>query len=499
MNLPLALHTAAQLRRMEKAAIAAGTSGYTLMTRAAVAACRLLLERWPEANTVVIACGGGNNGGDGYALALQLQRAGRRVQVVAAQDPAGLAGEAAQAFQDFSASGIPLALHEPARTATLLKGADLIVDALLGLGAQPPLRAPYGQIFEIINASERPVLSLDLPSGLDPDTGASLPAVRAAATLTFIALKRGLFLADGPDYRGALHLDALGCEAFAAQEAPPLLRMTDAQFRGALPPRAREGHKGQYGSVLVVGGGEGMAGAVRLAGEAALRAGAGLVTVASHGVHQQAVVGARPELMFRAIDEPGVLAAMLPGFDVIATGPGLGTGMWSRQVLEEVLGARTAQQGLVLDADALNLLPSLEPRPESRDWILTPHPGEAARLLGWSGQQVQADRPAALAGLLSRWGGIIVLKGAGTLVGREGEVARLCERGNPGMAIPGMGDVLTGTIAGVLAQRRDAFAAALLGVQAHALAGDICAAGGQRGMLALEVAAELRGALARLL
>jgi NAD(P)H-hydrate epimerase len=199
--------------------------------------------------------------------------------------------------------------------------------------------------------------------------------------------------------------------------------------------------------------------------------------------------------MCLAIDDAASLADLLPAFDVIAVGPGLGTGEWSRLVLWTVLSHCKPEQGLVVDADALNLLAVLEGLPHHQDWILTPHPGEAARLLGATTAQVQADRPAALSALLERWGGVIALKGAGTLVGRHVQTPLLCDLGNPGMAVPGMGDVLTGAIGGLLAQQRDPMAAAAAGVYLHARAGDLCARGGERGILALEVAAQLRTSL----
>ena len=495
MDLPLALYSAAQVRRIEQAAIAAGVPGYTLMKRAAAAAAQLLQQRWPQARAVAIVCGGGNNGGDGLALARILRQKGVGVQVITLQDPATLTGEAADAWADLADSAVEVARFGSGVAARHLQSADVVVDALLGIGVRAPLRAPYEEAIGLINACGHPVLSLDLPSGLDPDTGAAQSAVRAAATLSFLALKQGLFMDAGPRCRGELHLDALGVEEIAGRETAAMRRLTHADLLGALPPRARTAHKGMSGRVLIVGGGAGMAGAVRLAGEAALRVGAGLVTVASLAAHETAVIGARPELMFRGIDDPRDVEPLLSACDVIAIGPGLGTAEWGRAVLGIVLAGRTSQ-GLVIDADALNLLPALALQKRFENAVLTPHPGEAARLLGGTASAVQADRPAALTALLEKWGGVMVLKGAGTLIGSAGEIPRLCEGGNPGMAVPGMGDVLAGTIAGVLAQHRQPHEAASAGVWLHAAAGDRCARSGERGILALEVAAQLRTVLA---
>jgi NAD(P)H-hydrate epimerase len=253
-----------------------------------------------------------------------------------------------------------------------------------------------------------------------------------------------------------------------------------------------------FGRVLVIGGGAGMPGAVRLAAESALRVGAGLVTVASLPEHLAAVVGTRPELMFHGISTCADVVAPLTAADVIAIGPGLGRSDWARELLGQVLQHRRSGQHLVVDADALNLIADGVGLQHCADWVLTPHPGEAARLLGVDTSVVQENRLAALAMLCERRGGTIVLKGAATLVGQSGHTPRLCEKGNPGMAVPGMGDVLTGALAGVLAQGSEPLAAAAAAVYAHAVAGDRCARNGVRGVLALDVAQELRAVLALL-
>jgi ADP-dependent NAD(P)H-hydrate dehydratase / NAD(P)H-hydrate epimerase len=250
--------------------------------------------------------------------------------------------------------------------------------------------------------------------------------------------------------------------------------------------------------VLVVGGGVGMPGASRLAAEAALRVGAGLVTVASLPEHLAAIVGPRPELMFRAVRDGSDVAGVVADADVIAVGPGLGRDAWGAGVLEAVLANARQGQRLIIDADALNLL-AADSRGQCRDdWVLTPHPGEAARLLDCSVAEVEQDRLAALNRLVIRFGGVCVLKGAGTLIGARGDVPRLCDHGNPGMSAPGMGDVLTGAVAGLLAQCARPFEATAAAVYAHAVAGDHCARTGLRGLLAQEVAQELRVVLAQL-
>lgn len=476
---------------MEAAAIAAGTPGYTLMRRAAASAFALLRQRWPAARRLVVVAGAGNNGGDGFVLAQLALQEGLAVKVLLLGDAATLRGEALQAHADLRAAGCNTQPFDAAS----LSDAEVVVDALLGIGVRDPLSNDWRDAIVAANSCGRPVLALDLPSGLDPDTGRALPAVKADVTITFIALKQGLYLGEGPEHCGDLHLETLGVEP---AEQPALRRLTDAILSGVVPPRTRQSHKSAFGRVVIVGGGAGMPGAVRLAGEAALRVGAGLVTVASMPEHLLAVVGARPELMFRALRSATDVPEALEQADVIVVGPGLGRTEWAHDVLGAVFAVRKPAQRLVVDADALNLISAGVGLQRCDDWVLTPHPGEAARLLGITTQAVQGDRMTALQSLCAQRGGTIVLKGAATLVGHAGTASWLCEHGNPGMAVPGMGDVLTGAIAGLLAQHAtppDAVAAA---VYAHALAGDRCARQGIRGVLALEVAHELRAVLAGL-
>ena len=489
MALPAALYSVAQVRALELGAIAAGTPGYTLMKRAGEGALRVLRSRWPTAMNIAVVCGGGNNGGDGYVLARFAQAAGLAVTVLAATEPARLKGEAKLAYNDLVASDIPVRRY----TQAALIDAEVVVDALLGIGATAPLSEPLQAVIREMNACGRPVFALDLPSGLDGDSGVAAEVVRASATVSFVALKTGLLIGDGPEYTGALHFDDLEIATPDDRAVPPrLVRLTDADIAQALPRRARSAHKASFGRVLVIGGGTGMPGAVRLAAEAALRVGAGLVSVASRPEHLAAIVGARPELMFHALDDAASLPELLRHADVVAMGPGLGRSAWSQQIFDTVLAERPAGQPLIVDADALNLLAALPQHRRCDEWILTPHPGEAGRLLAQTAAQVQADRLAALESLVANRGGIVVLKGAGTLVGAAGRQPALCERGNPGMAIPGMGDVLTGTIAGILAQCGDPWLSVRAAVMAHACAGDSLARAGERGLLAGEIVLELR-------
>jgi ADP-dependent NAD(P)H-hydrate dehydratase / NAD(P)H-hydrate epimerase len=485
MPLPTPLYSTAQVRALDRYAIESlGVPGYVLMKRAGEAALRYLRTRWPTAHRIVIVCGGGNNGGDGYVLARFAQAAGLTVTVLAASPVETLRGDALQACRDYQASGGRI---QPFAAAHLAEG-DVIVDALLGTGLSSAVRVEAAAIIHAINDAQRPVFALDVPSGLDSDRGIPLgAAVRAASTVCFVALKTGLFVGDGPDFSGSVFFDDLEILVPATQEFRPRLeRIGEAEVARALPPRARAANKGDFGHVLIVGGG--MPGAVRLAGEACLRVGAGLVTVGVTPGNGAAIIAGCPELICLSLTDDGAWADALERADVIAIGPGLGRTDWAREALDRVLGCH---KPLVVDADALNLL-SAAPRRRD-DWILTPHPGEAGRLLGTSAKAVQQDRLAALDTLLERYGGTVVLKGAGTLVATAGAIPGLCERGNPGMATAGAGDVLTGAIAGILAQCRDAPGAARAAVWVHAMAGDSAArSGGERGLLASDIARELR-------
>ncbi len=495
MNRPTAIYSAAQVRALDAFEIEQRrVPGYTLMTRAAQAALELLRARWPQARRIAVVCGAGNNGGDGYVLARLAQAAGLEALVLAATPPDKLSGDARRAQEDWVAAGgraHPFA-------ADALPGCDVIVDGLLGTGFHPPARAETLAVIRAINAPRRPVLALDIPSGVDADSGAvHEEAVRAEITLSFVGFKAGLFIGAGAEHAGVVLLDDLGVVAPAQREFAPLMRRIDeAEIVQALPRRARDAHKGTNGRVLLVGGGPGMPGAARLAATAALRVGAGLVTVAGAAENLAAVSGATPELIYLPA---GDLEEALGAATVVAIGPGLGTGDWSQRLWAQVVGAQRLAAGeaipVIVDADALNLL-ALDPVKLPAGWVITPHPGEAARLLGTDSAAVQADRIGAVRELHARFGAVSVLKGAGTLVastGAGGLDIFICDRGNPGMATAGMGDVLTGVIAGLRAQVADSALAARVGVLVHALAGDSAGQGGQRGLIASDVIAELRG------
>jgi NAD(P)H-hydrate epimerase len=455
------------------------------MKRAGEGALRYLRQRWPMSHRIVIVCGGGNNAGDGYVLARFAQAAGLTVTALSAVPPEQLRGDARRAYDDLRASDGNI--HEFA--SDLLKEGEVIVDALLGTGLHGPVREEFARVIRYINSAGRPIFALDVPSGLDSDSGVPLgDTVRADCTVTFVGLKTGLFIGDGPEFAGSVYFDDLEVSPPASAEFTPRLeRIVDAEIQRALPRRPRAAHKGNFGRVLIVGSGTGMPGAVRLAGEACLRVGAGLVTVAVAPENVPAISAGRPELICLPLAEEGGLTEEIERADIVAIGPGLGKTQWASRALNAVL---RSDKPLVVDADALNLISEAGIRGRG-NWILTPHPGEAGRLLGIHTDEIQRDRLSALDRLVARYQGTVVLKGAGTLVGTAGRIPGLCERGNPGMASAGMGDVLTGAIAGVLAQCRDPWLAARVGVLVHAMAGDAAARSGERGLLAGDVAREL--------
>jgi hydroxyethylthiazole kinase-like uncharacterized protein yjeF len=492
-RLPEALYTAIQVREFDRLAIERhGIAAATLMERAGAAAFTLLRARGPRARRVGVICGTGNNGGDGYVVARLAKSAGLTVFVLTVGDPARRKGDALAMHDAAAAAGVPIQPFADVLPAQ----ADVIVDALFGTGLERPVEEPWRDAIEAIGRSGVPVLAVDIPSGLHADTGAVMgAAVRAEATMSFIGLKAGLFTGAGREHAGEIFFDDLAIPPAVYESQSPLARRLDAaSLRGLLPRRERHAHKGSAGRVLIVGGNVGMPGAVRLAGEAAYRAGAGLVTVATHPAHAAFVNTVRPELTARAVSTGHDLHPLLAQADIVAVGPGLGQDSWARALLAVVLESPVP---LVIDADALNLL--AEDPARRTDWILTPHPGEAGRLLGVPAAEIQGDRFRAALAIVASFDGTCVLKGSGTVVASaHHNPMALCDAGNPGMASGGMGDVLTGVIAALRAQGLSAHDAACLGVWLHARAGDQAARDGEIGLIATDIMAPLRRLIAQL-
>ncbi len=480
------IFSADQVRGLDRRAIDEfGIPGYTLMCRAGQALLEAVVDHFPKVRSLLVICGAGNNAGDGYVMARLARRSGYRVKVITLSDPVLLKGDAREAYDDWQKDGGRV----QGWSAEALDQCDLVVDAILGTGLERPLEGLFREVVEAINAGSRPVLAADIPTGLNANTGSVMGvAVQADMTVTFVGRKVGFHLGNGADCVGRYLFADLQVPKKVLEDSSFIARLISPDLRRqVLPPRQRTAHKGDNGRVLVIGGGPGMPGAVCLAGEAALRSGAGLVTVATLPEHVPVVLSGRPELMCLGVRKDKDLQAALDKADVVVAGPGLGQDEWSQQMYNAALASGLP---LVLDADALNLL-AKQPVRRSH-WVLTPHPGEAARLLGTSGVIVQNDRLVAVQRIAESYGGVAVLKGAGTLVSQAGEHPWICDRGNPGMAAPGMGDVLAGVIAGLAAQCKDLDAAARLGVLAHACAGDLAAVRGERGLLARDLMMPLR-------
>lgn len=481
--LPRELYRPDQVAELDRRAIQEfGVPGATLMERAGGCAYGALREQWPERRHLVVLCGGGNNGGDGYVIAERARAEGCPVEVLYLTDPERLKGDAGTMAARFRDNGGVLRPFQ----GQLPAGAQLIVDAMLGTGLERPVEGRYLDAVQAINASHLPVVAVDIPSGLHGATGQVLgDAVNADLTPTFIGLKAGLLTADGPGKAGRIRYFGLEVPAGVHDGMEPVAWRADYEgLRHWFPRRARNAHKGRYGHVLVVGGDHGLAGAALMAGRAAARSGAGLVSVVTRGEHASGYLAAQPELM---VQDTTALPRLLGAVDVVVVGPGIGQGAWGQELFNGVCGF---DGPLVVDADALNLL-AAAPR-QGANWVLTPHPGEAARLLGASVSEVQQDRFAAVDRLRHAYGGVALLKGAGSIVAGPERAPHVCTDGNPGMATGGTGDVLSGIIGGLAAQGMTPEQAALAGCCLHGAAGDRAAVRGERGMLATDLFPELR-------
>ena len=459
--------------------------GIHLMHRAGRAAFEVLRARWPDARSITVICGSGNNAGDGYVIAGLAKDAALEVQLVQVADPDRLTGDALEASR-FAAAR--LGGDIPWTTDDWSVLGDVVVDALLGTGARGEVREAYQAAIDRINAAARPVLAIDVPSGVDADSGGLLTPrpVRADLTVTFVAAKLGLVTGGAVDHVGEVRFDDLGLPEDVYDR--PGVAVLNGDGLAALARRP-DAHKGDFGRLLIVAGDADMGGTALLAGEAALRAGAGLVNIATHEANRSAILARRPELMVRAVRTPADMADLMAAASAIAVGPGLGRRDWGR----ELLGAATsAGKPLVVDADGLNAVAETG-MDLPGGTVITPHPGEAGRLLGRDSTWVQANRPRAAAMLSEIGAGVVaVLKGAGTLIARSGTLESVCVDGNPGMATAGSGDVLTGIVGALLARGLEPVGAAGLGVWLHARAGDEARSGQARSLIASDLIDALR-------
>ena len=473
-----------------------------LMERAGLGAFKQILHCWPNINSILVVCGKGNNGGDGFVIARLAHLAGLNVSVLLINDKVtqGNARVAYQALQDVGVNIIKKGQslgYDPEQVITRFSG-ELIVDSIFGIGFYGPLSEEVKNLIITINQHKANKISIDIPSGLSANTGqVESIAVIANVTITFIVLKQGLLTARAANHIGKLFLDDLEIGPDFISHISHQLEHEDNQAiiysQGSddlpkLTKRLATNHKGSMGLLLAIGGNIGMPGAIRLSSEAALRSGASLLAVSCHERNQALVFNARPELML-APSSVRVLvnSTILTKAKMLILGPGLGRDEWAKQMFDLVF---LQKKPCVIDADALYFLSKTNAR--SSQWVLTPHPKEASLLLNCTVTEIEANRFNAVQKIAQKYGGICLLKGAGSLIS-DGQKIWLNPTGNPGMASGGMGDVLSGIIAALMLQMPDAFKAVRLACYIHGAAADrIADKNGQRGMLASDLFAELQ-------
>ncbi len=500
------------MREIDAASAALGVTTLTLMRNAGA---RIAASAAGEfGDPLLIVCGKGNNGGDGLAAALVLAGMGRRCRVLLCADPAGLAGDALVMYREVQERGLPVEVvtDNLSLVERRLGEARAIIDALFGTGFTPPVRPPWGPVIEAVNSSGKPVLSVDLPSGLDADSGVvSGPVVGATITVTLGAPKPALFVHPAAVRAGRIVVADIGHPASLLAEpsdGDPLL-LESTWCRQALPARRAGAHKGYFGHLLVVAGSRRYPGAALLAAMGGLRSGTGLVSLAAPGGLAHAAVPSFPELMPLSMDESpdgGFAASAIEalteacaGKDALVLGPGLSVTPDTTLLVGQLLSR--IDLPVVIDADALNVLARDQSPLSSRlaPTIISPHPGELARLLCCSAADIQGDRLGAARKAADLFATLVVLKGAGTLVAGPGLPPAINASGNPGMASGGMGDVLAGLVGGFLAQGIPPMTSACLGVYLHGLAGDMLAGDRPWGFRASEVADRVPLAAARVM
>lgn len=498
----------AEARALDRAASErCGVPSVELMENAGRASAEAILGEYPSAKRVTVLAGRGNNGGDGYVVARYLAAAGRRVRVLSTAEPAAATGDALTNVERYRSEGGVLETLAEGSLGALddaLRATDVVVDALYGIGLARALEGVDRAVVERLNASSIPVVALDLPSGLDADRGVPLGiAVRARTTLTFAHDKRGLCTPLGAEHAGRVRVLDIGIPSELSAEArfgAALLEAADAA--SAVIARTRSSHKGSSGRVLVVAGSPGKVGAALLVAHAALRTGAGLVTIGTHPDAAAAVDGRVLEAMTVHVDREdpeSSLARLLEQAHAVVVGPGLGfDGVAARLVTHLTL--RFAGK-VVVDADALSAYAGRagELAGSRGRLVLTPHPGEMSRLLGRTVAEVEADRFGAVERAVEATRAVVLLKGSPTLIGAPGEPVAVCPTGHPVLATGGAGDVLSGCIGALLAGAepyRAACAAAF--VHGRAAAGLALRRGVDRGVLAHEIADEVPVAIAGL-
>jgi NAD(P)H-hydrate epimerase len=482
-----------------------GIPANILMKRAGRVAFELLLAKWPQVQALHVFCGAGNNAGDGYILAALAQQRRISVDLWFLSDPQQLQGAALEAYHYAVQEGVECRVFDAdvfVDMQLMQTPETVLIDALLGTGVQGELRPEYLEAVCTLNSAKAayawPILSMDIPTGVNPDTGAVISeAISAEATISFIGQKQGLFTGAGRVHSGERYFSDLDVEDEWVHLVNPMTQIIDCETAlAALPERAIDAHKGDCGHVLVVGGdvgvGYGYGGAPIMAAEMALRTGAGLVSVATRAEFVTAALSRQPEMMVAAIDNGQALLPLLERASGVVIGPGLGQSSWSEQLLYQAL--QVDDKPMVIDADALHLLGQdrfsalSTVDVEQRQWILTPHPGEAASLLRVSVEDIQRDRFAAAKQIQKQYGGAVILKGAGTVVITSNGDQWLCDAGSAAMASGGMGDVLSGLLGSLLVQGVALDHVAILGAILHSTASDMAVEKtGMRGLLATDL------------
>jgi NAD(P)H-hydrate epimerase len=493
-NMTVNLYTAEQVKELDRIAIEGhGIDGFQLMQKAARFAFHTLVKQWPSCKWIHVFCGSGNNAGDGYILAAIAKQRGFDVTLHYLSPPENLKQDALLAY-NFSQEANVGCKPFTNDSASILSTDNpfVIIDAMLGTGLNSEVTGLYKQAILLCNQSTAPILAIDIPSGLSANTGQPFGvAIKAECTATFIGVKQGMLTGDGRNYCGEVFYDDLGITADIYDQVPVNAKKLNINtVLKFIKPRTLSAHKGLYGHVLLIGGDNGYGGAILIAAEAAARMGAGLVSVATQPEHVSALLSRQPEVMAKAITNYGDLLPLLEQANVIVIGPGLGQSAWSEQMLYFAL---KSTKTIVLDADALNILCKKPKWLIHSDLILTPHPGEASRLLDLPTVSVQEDRFKSVKAIQKKWGGSVLLKGSGSLISHEEGLIKLCPYGNPGMASGGMGDVLSGMLGGLIAQGLSKEDALELAVCLHATAADIAAQkSGVRGLLATDLIAVAR-------
>lgn len=470
----------------QQAAEDMGVDLYLLMQRAGASVFSQVTQEYPKAHNILVLVGIGHNAGDGYVTALAALNAGKNPLVCAVEPERELSGDVKKAYNAYVAAGGETASFSE----NLLATNDLIVDAMLGTGINGFIRAEFANVISAINHCSLPIVSVDVPSGLDANTGESLgECVQAQLTVTFIGVKLGLSTGAGKQACGQLVFDDLGVgDAFEKLARSDASLLTIEHFKG-LAPRPVHSHKGSYGRLLCIGGNKGMSGAIRMTAEAALRTGTGMVKVFTHSDSILQICNGRPELM---VTSEGLKQA-LEWATCIVIGPGLGQDEWARETFNTVMNFCQMQPvPIVIDADALRLKAVDTEFVALPDCVLTPHVGEASSLLSSTIEEIEANRFNYARLCAQRYDATCVLKGAGSIVDNQHH-SWVCSHGNPGMATAGMGDVLAGIISSLICQGVDKDTACQYGVSIHAKAGDIVAEKyGQRGLLASDLFTTVR-------